>query len=271
MPDMLDHIVKARKALGKMHLRFRKARNSIEQFIPLVVRDDHGDPLILAEMHNQWFAHVRYCWENNYHAIIMAHFGSGKSSSLAVPLVCFALGHDQNLRVKVVTNDDSSARKRVNACKRVLESQAYRNVFTLVQRGDKWTEHELYLCRKGSAIDPTVQARGVMSTGIGSRADIIVFDDVCDQRNSTDVLQRNKVLSVVEETWLSRLEPDGHVLLIGTPWHISDAAHNLMRRSGWCSLVQKVSEDCTCIEQEVIGAAAPGYPIVANAAASNVG
>jgi hypothetical protein len=50
-----------------------------------------------------------------------------------------------------------------------------------------------------------------------------------------------------------------------------DATHNLMRRVGWCTLVQRVSADFTCIEQEVVGAVAPGYPTTVACIGSNAG
>lgn len=248
----------------------RAARGSVQEFIPLIIRNDHGVPLSLSPMHLQWIAHVNYCWERGLRAIVLAHFGSGKSSTLAVPLACHLLGTDPNLRLKVVTNDNDNAMKRVNAIKRIIESPPYSMVFPNVEEGEKWTNHELYLKRSGFAIDPSVQARGVMTTGIGGRADVILFDDVCDQKNSMDTNQRRKVLSLIEETWLSRLEPDGRVLWIATVWHQDDATHHLMKREGWCTLVQKVSDDCSCIEQEVVGEQG-GYPSVIAEVGSNVG
>ena len=62
---------------------------------------------------------------------------------------------------------------------------------------------------------------------------------------------------------MSRLEPDGRTLYIGTPWHLDDATHHLMQRQGWCTLIQRVSSDCQTIEQELIGAPDPiAYPLV---------
>jgi hypothetical protein len=58
------------------------------------------------------------------------------------------------------------------------------------------------------------------------------------------------------------MERDGKVLWVATPWHAADATNQFMQRSGWCSLVESVSESCQDIEQQVVGAAAsdPAYP-----------
>lgn len=256
-----------RVAAAKLALRLKRASTDLAEFIPMVVRDDHGTPLELAPIHQQWVNHVRYCWERQLNAIVLAPFGHGKSSTLAIPLIAHVLGRDPNTRIKVVTNDDGSATKRVAAVKRILESPIYRAIFPEVRRGGKWTDHELYLERTGHAIDPSVHARGVFTTGIGGRADLIIFDDVCDQKNSSDATQRDKVFDFLEGTWLSRKEPDARVLYIGTVWHINDATHRFMQRPGWCSLIDRINEDKSMHDFELVGAIDNAYPAVGQAQA----
>jgi hypothetical protein len=247
-----------RLARAKINQRLLRARGALSLFTEAVCKDDHGEPLVLSTMHAQWIAHLRYCWDRGLKAVVLAHFGSGKSSTLAVPLAAWALGHDPNKRVKIVTNDDGNAVRRVAGIERIFESHAYRAMFRGVRRGKVWKDHELFLQRPGHALDPSVHARGVFTTGIGGRADLLIFDDVVDQKNAFDVGQRKKVLDLIEQTWLSRLEPDGKVLYIATLWHMDDATHHLMKRPGWCTLTQRVADNCATIEQEVSGAG-PDY------------
>ena len=233
--------------------RVRRARVSLSHFIELAVKDDHATPIQLAEIHMSWVRHLNYAWSRDLRCMILAPFGHWKSSSLLVPLCAYLLGQDNNLRIKIITNDDDSASKRVGAVKRLIESAIYHEIFPAVTSGGAWTGHELYLKRIGHAVDPSVQARGIFTTGIGGRADVELLDDVVDQKNSMDPIQRRRVLSLLEETWFSRLEPDGHMLGIGTPWHQDDANHHLMQRPRWCTLKQAISDDCTEVEQTVIG------------------
>lgn len=251
------------KALGRIIQRVNRARaGSLADFIEMAVADDHGNNLVLAPMHQQWVAHLHYCWARNLKCMIVAPFGHGKSSTLAVPLVAHFLGMDPNRRVKIITNDDAGARKRVQAVKKIMESATFQKIFPECRRGEKWTDHELYLKRTGHSIDPSLHARGVLTTGIGGRADLEVFDDAVDQKNSLDAVQRKKVLALIESTWLSRLEPDAKVLYIDTLWHLDDATHHLMNRPGWCTLIQRVSGNCQYIEQELLGAVDDQYPNV---------
>lgn len=243
--------------------RMRSAADgSLSDFIELCCHDDHGHPLVLSTIHRQWLAHLEYCWERDLKAIIISPFGHGKSSTLAVPLIAYELGQRPTSRIKVVTNDDAGARKRVAACKAILEQPTYQILYPTVRPGQKWTDHELYITRPGHAIDPSVHARGVLTTGLGGRADLMVFDDVVDQKNSMDAVQRRRILQLIESTWLSRLEPDGRVLYISNLWHLDDATHHLMQRQGWCTLKQPIADDCQSIDQYVIGAPDRDYPVV---------
>lgn len=249
----------ARAALALRLQRCEAAGKDLRAFIQLAVQDDRGRPLEIAPLHEAWLQHLSYCEKHRLHCMILAPFGHGKSSSLAVPLIAWSLGRDPGTRAKIITNDDGNAVRRVMGVARIMESPIYGRIFPWFKRGSKWTDHELYVERRGHALDPSVQARGVSGTGIGTRADLLVFDDVVDQRNSMDPAQRKKVTDLVEQTWLSRLSPQGRVLYIATPWHLDDATHNFMQRQGWCALVQRVSADCSSIDQEVLGAGAD-YP-----------
>lgn len=262
LPFASEH-QRALAAVALRKLQHQRAAHDLGLFIQNAVQDDRGRPLELAPIHRAWLTHLDYCWSHGKHCMILAPFGHGKSSTLAVPLVAHAVGRDPGIRVKIITNDDGNAVRRVMGVARLMETDAYRAIFPRFRRGKKWTDHELYAEREGHAIDPSVQARGVAGTGIGMRADLLVFDDVVDQRNSLEQAQRRKVTDLVEQTWLSRLSPTGRVLYIATPWHLDDATHHFMQRPGWCALVQRVVDDCSQIQQEVVGAAGdyPGLAI----------
>jgi hypothetical protein len=249
-----------RQAFAARMLRLRKCARELPLFIETCAQDDHGNPIKLAPMHRHWITHVEYCWAHGLKALILAPWGHGKSSTLAVPLIAWKLGCDPGLRVKVVTNDDDSATGRVGAAKNLIESLTYKQIFPHVRKGGTWTDHKIFLERGGNAIDPSLHARGIMTKGIGGRIDLLVFDDIVDQLNSCgSPEQRQKIVNFAEQTWMSRLEPDAQVLAIGTTWHIADAWHHFMTALGWGTLIQRVNADCTAIDQEVVGVG-PDYP-----------
>jgi hypothetical protein len=70
------------------------------------------------------------------------------------------------------------------------------------------------------------------------------------------------VIENCDEVWMSRLEPHGRLLLVGTPWHQADYTHEILKREAWCVLKQWVSSDMSKIEMEVHNPP-PGYPLPA--------
>lgn len=248
------------------------ARADYNAFAEFVLRDSGGLPLKQAVIHRVWQLHIEYCWRVGRIPAILAPFGHGKTTQLTIGRIAYELGKDVNLRCKIVCQNDDKAMERAMGVSALISSPRYRLLFPNVREVPKesrrdrraiarWTQHELFLDRPGFAIDPSVQAAGVLSAGTGGRSDLNFYDDIVDQRNAIDEpALRPKVANNVDNVWQQRLEPGGRAALIGTPWHMADFTHVILERPAWCVLRQWVSEDCRRIEQEVYNAPAD-YPI----------
>jgi hypothetical protein len=249
-------------ATARLELSGRLARNDFTSFVRMCVNDEAGRPFALEPLHLAWHRHVTWCWRKGLHAGILAPWGHGKSAGLVVPLPAWLLGVNHNLRIKIVCSSTELARERVSSIKGLLVNPAFQEAFREVKQGGRWTSDELTIVRTGSMTDPSLQAKGVFGIGVGKRADVLIFDDVVDQRNSAEPLQRRKVREFVSQTWMGRLTPQGKALYIATPWNTDDATHHIMQRPGWCFLKHAVSEDANHIEQTVLGAdhTYPGWP-----------
>lgn len=236
----------------------KRARKFFHEFAPLVVKDDKGDPIEYVDMHLAWCYHLAYCWSHNLHCGILSHFGSGKSSGFAVPLMSWLLGCNQNLCLKYISHSDELARRAVAGAKDIITDPLYKVIFPGVKIGDKWAEHEAFIQRKGKSLDPSLHAKGVLSKGIGGRADALFFDDVVDEQNSESEDFRRKIKNRVHRTWMSRRRHPrlSRVLWIATIWHEDDATSEILSMPGWCSLVQVVNADCSGLDQQVYGAGA---------------
>lgn len=247
-------IDKAILAVAQRNQKLTRARTSFTDFVEAVARDEKGKPFKLAPHHLAWHRHVDYCWSRGLHAGIMAHWGSGKSTGLVAPIIGFLLGKNPNTRLKVVCNSDEQAADRVAVAARMILSPTYKRVFPNVFPGGQWTHHKLFVNRPGWSQEPSVDAKGVTSIGVGGRADVIVLDDTVDQKNSREPASRKNIRDLIFDTWLSRLEPTGLALAIGTRWYLDDAWQVLQQQAGWCWLIQAISMDLTCITQELVGA-----------------
>lgn len=239
----------------------RGARDHFHLFAPLVVRDTKNVPIEYAPLHFSWVAHVNYAWGRGLDAGIFSHWGSGKSSGFAAPLIAWLIGRDPTIRIKIICAGDTFAAERVDLVRQILESPAYARVFPGIRPGGKWNEHMLIVGRHGHAADPTLEGRGVFSKGVGGRANYLFFDDVCDWNNSGEDKGRERVKSAISKVWMGRLEERGtrdHALWIATPWHLDDMSYALRASPSWCWLEQRVRPDKTALEQEVVNAG-PDY------------
>ena len=246
-----------------------KARTDYHAFVHFCLRDEKGRPVRQGVIHRVWRAHVLACWAAGVHPAIVAPFGHGKTVQCVVGLAAWEVGLDPSIRIKVVGNTDEKARERVTAISNLLVSPAYQRTFPGVRPVDpgsirprpKWTEGAILVGRDSGAIDPTVAAHGILASGIGGRADFLLFDDVVDRKNALDEPKlRDKVKGDFDDVWMSRLVPGGRVLYIATPWHKADLTHDLQDRPGWCVLRMPIADDLSCIEMEVYNMP-PNYPL----------
>lgn len=237
--------------------RAANARADVNCFIPLVVKDEEGRKFQQAAIHQTWHDHIAHARSIGKHACIIALWGHGKTAQLVIGRTLWELGRNPNLRIKIVCNDDPSAMKRVLAIRKYIESDDdYHAVFPAVRPGrrDMWTQHCIYVQRSQGArsIDPSIEAHGILGTGIGGRCDGLIFDDPVDLRNAIEVpALKPKVIDAFKNTWMSRLEPHGWMLYVATRWTEDDLTATILNdpelSQGYSFLIQAVSEDYTQI------------------------
>ena len=207
------------------------ARRSPLGLYRLCFTDDRGDAVVIKWFHKEWTELIMH----NRNVMIEAPRGSSKTTFI-ICMVLFLLGHNQNLRIKLICGNDSNAAKRLSAIRQyITEDPLYRLVFPDVKVHDKLKNDSanLNLVRERKGKDATIEARGVSSDGTGDRADLIIFDDICTYKNSIqDPALRPKVVSKVRGEWLNTLNPrDGRVISIFTPYHEEDCNAVLKREA----------------------------------------
>lgn len=76
---------------------------------------------------------------------------------------------------------------------------------------------------------PSVYSRGIFSMLTGSRADLIIPDDVVSKQNSMTQVMRDKIAIATEE-FNAILKPGGRIMYLGTPQSEQDLLHELPNR-----------------------------------------
>lgn len=238
-------------------------RKDVNKFLEKVIKPDDGSKLDQEEIHRSWVRHIQFCRKNSLYSIVFAPFGHGKTTRLITGFALKEIGDNPNVRIQLLSSVDEVAQKRVKTIRKYIkEDPDYHKIYPQIRmdKNDSDQVRQFVVERSSKAIDPTLGAGGVLTTGIGGRFNMILGDDVVEYKNTIEVpANRIKVLETLQNTWFSRLEPGGFISMICTAWHEEDASHVLMRRKAFCTLIQRVSEDFTHIVCEVVNSPDPSY------------
>jgi len=146
--------------------------------------------------------------------LLMAFRSSGKST--IVGLFCaWVLMLDSNLRIMVLAADFALAKKMVRNVKRIIERHPLTQGLKPPRR-EHWASDQFTVNRPGELRDPSMVAKGIGANITGSRAEIIICDDVevpntCDTApKRADLRERLAEIDYV-------LVPGGAQLYVGTP------------------------------------------------------
>lgn len=234
----------------------RRAKTDVNVFLEYIFqrpgsRSATGQPrqrglgFVQQDFHRLWHAHIR---ERRY-AGILAPRGHGKTEQIAIGRVLWELGHQPNLRIKLVCQSDAVAKERLIALSTHIRHNPYlHQVFPALcpQSGLPWTQSQITVERSLRLKDPSVEALGVLSSATGKRADLIIFDDVVDFRNALALpALRGVVKAAFWGNWMNMLEPEGRLIYIATPWHRQDLTAELMNHREFSFLCQPIDPTYT--------------------------
>lgn len=150
-------------------------------------------------------------------------------------------GNDLNLTTTIVCANDTKAKKRLAEIKLNVERNPdVRRVFPELEIESSNTTQLLFK-RSGISKDSSIEAYGVLSSGTGNRSDIIIFDDICDRRNTlTQPALRRQVKDAYGD-WINLLSPNGRSWYLFTQWHNEDLSQDLKNRKT-IPLIRKLVE-----------------------------
>ncbi|MBF0269335.1 MAG: phage terminase large subunit [Alphaproteobacteria bacterium] len=146
--------------------------------------------------------------------LLMAFRGSGKST--LVGLFCaWRLARKPDTRILVLAADLALARKMVRNVKRIVERHPLTKGLKPKNR-DQWAADQFTVARKSELRDPSMLAKGIGANVTGSRADIVICDDV-EVPNTSDSAPKRADLRqrLLELDFV--LVPGGLHVYVGTP------------------------------------------------------
>ncbi len=146
--------------------------------------------------------------------LLMAFRACGKSTLVGLFCVWLLL-RDPSLRILVLSADIALAQKMVRHTRRILEPHPLTRHLK-PERPDQWGADRFTVRRAAELRDPSMLAKGITSNLTGTRADVIICDDVEVPQTSDSEEKRRMLRERLKETEFI-LTPEGTQLLVGTP------------------------------------------------------
>lgn len=148
------------------------------------------------------------------HLLLMAFRGAGKSTVVGL-FAAWLLLTDPNRRLMVLGPDVRLARRMLRNTMRIIERHPATAGLKPKTRGS-WSSGEFTIVRPRELREPSMVACGILGNITGSRADIVICDDVEVPRTADSALKRSDLREKLTEIDYV-LTPGGTQLYVGTP------------------------------------------------------
>jgi predicted phage terminase large subunit-like protein len=215
------------------------ARTDPNTFIQVCFRDPAGRQIQQAELHRE----LQGFLTGHSRALVELPRDHGKSFQVCCRIV-WELGHNPGLRVKIVCATAAIAAERARFIRdAIARNQWVQSVFPDLKPASPWTAGGFTLERLSPVIGPTVSAYGINGGNTGTRADLLVCDDVVDVSALHSRIDRFRVAEYFENNLMNLLEPEGRFWGLFTPWHADDLNARLKKNAAFSLFRRPIGED----------------------------
>ncbi|MEZ6143292.1 MAG: hypothetical protein R3B84_22220 [Zavarzinella sp.] len=215
--------------LKPLLLAIVRARRDPAAFISFCGRNTDGTPLKLGQVHCELQQFL--CQHSK--ALVQLPRDHGKSTQICGRIL-WELGRNPSLRVKIVCASEALSRERADYIRTAIRNNPLLKwVFPGLQPAQPWTTQRFSVQRPAAGIGPSVAALGIDNASTGSRADLMVCDDIVDVKSLTSKASREHVKQVFQNNLVNMLEPAGNLWCLSTPWHRDDLNAQLIANPGF--------------------------------------
>ena len=160
--------------------------------------------------------------ENEPHRGLLTAFRhSGKSTVVGIFAAC-VLYMRPNTRILILSAENTLASRMVNHVRNILENHPL-CVDMIPKNKKEWASGRITINRSVGIREPSVICQGIHGNITGSRADLIICDDV-EVPNTCNTTQKREMLRERLRELDFILSPNGAMIYIGTP-HTTDTIY----------------------------------------------
>ncbi|HTK73964.1 MAG TPA: hypothetical protein VL371_01835, partial [Gemmataceae bacterium] len=238
-----SRVAKVKRLLSELA---RRSRHDPVLFAAFCFTDPGGHPLRPAAIHRDLQAFL----SGQPRALVELPRDHGKSVQVCLRLL-WELGRNLALRVRIVCATESLAAERGRFLRDAIQSnRRLRLVFPQLRPAKPWEATGFTVARPAQIIGPSVAAVGVGAGSTGTRADLLVCDDIVDVKALRSRADRERVRAYFHENLVNLLEPDGRLWNLFTPWHADDLNSHLKRNGEYALFRRAVGDDLTPVWPE---------------------
>ena len=162
-----------------------------------------------------------------------------KSTVITVGYATYLIAMNPNIRIVIVSQTQTRAKEFLFSIKQRLTEerwaklqQVYGPAGGYKATADQWTQDRIYLERDSGEKDPTVQALGLGQQIYGTRADVIILDDVV---GTTNAHEWEKQLDWLQKMVITRVGKNGKIIIVGTRVSTIDLYKEIRNPDHWSS------------------------------------
>ena len=198
---------------------------------------EEGRPITPAAHHDLW---LRLMTDPHIRRLLIVGTPESAKTTWSLAYAACHIGFYPEQPVIIAAVSGSVAEKRSIALRNIIESGPFLAIFPNIAPVDgmAWTAHAWSVAPNGrphaGRLHPTVSAYGTGGSITGSRAQLIIADDILDYDNTRTQHQRNGVDTWFHASLLSRLmAKTGRAIVIGNAWHHDDTVARLRQSEAW--------------------------------------
>ena len=162
-----------------------------------------------------------------------------KSTVLTVNYATYCIAMNPNIRIVIASQTQTRAKEFLYSIKQRLTEpqwlkmqQVYGPANGFKGTADQWTQDRIYLERTSGEKDPTVQALGIGQQIYGTRADLIILDDIV---TTTNAHEWEKQMNWLQKMVITRLGKNGKLIIAGTRVASIDFYKELRNPDHWAA------------------------------------
>ncbi len=171
--------------------------------------------LSTPDLHFEVAAWLEERWHDGDRELLLMAFRNSGKSTLVGLFAAWLLVCNPELRIMVLAADHQLAQKMVRNVRRILERHPLATGLRPA-RTEEWASDRFTVNRGREHRDPSMLAKGIGANVTGSRADVVICDDVEVPNTCDTALKRQDLRNRLDEIDFI-LVPGGLRLFVGTP------------------------------------------------------